>query len=54
MLNIRIAHDQDTLRKIADERRIPVGELLALNPHILLPNQRIAGYPVYFYLRRLV
>ncbi|MCA0756310.1 GMC family oxidoreductase [Paenibacillus sp. N4] len=47
-MNIRIASERDTLRKIADERRIPVGELLAINPHIVHPDRLIAGFPVYF------
>lgn len=46
MVNIRIAGERDTLRRIAAERRIPVGELLALNKLIVHPDQRIAGYPV--------
>lgn len=47
MLNIRIARDRETLRTIARERGMTAGELLAINPHIRHPDQRIAGYPVY-------
>ncbi|WP_223193050.1 GMC oxidoreductase [Paenibacillus sedimenti] len=45
-MKIWIAREWDTLRSIANEHHIPTEDLLALNPHIHGPDQRIAGYPV--------
>lgn len=47
-MNIWIARDHDTLKIIADERQIPIGELLSLNPHIEHPNQPIPGNTVVY------
>lgn len=45
-MKIWIAREWDTLRIIADEHHIPIQDLLALNPRISEPDQRISGYPV--------
>jgi len=42
-LKIWIARNNDTLRIIADQKRIPIEDLLTLNPFIEHPDQNIAG-----------
>lgn len=45
-LKIWVARNNDTLQIIADQKRIPIEDLLTLNPFIEHPNQYIAGKPV--------
>jgi choline dehydrogenase-like flavoprotein len=45
-LKIWVARDKDTLRVISDQNRIPIEDLLSLNPDIHHPDQNIAGNPV--------
>ncbi|WP_373460189.1 GMC oxidoreductase [Paenibacillus sp. V4I7] len=43
VLKIWVARNNDTLRIIADQKRVSIDELLSLNPSIENPDQNIAG-----------
>ncbi|WP_235548767.1 hypothetical protein [Paenibacillus sp. Soil522] len=47
-MKIWVARGNDTLRTIANEHHMPLGELQSVNLHIGHPDQNIAGKPVYF------
>jgi choline dehydrogenase-like flavoprotein len=42
-LKIWVAHSNDTLRIIADQKRVSIDDLITLNPSIEHPDQNIAG-----------
>ena len=46
-MKVWVAHENDTLRTIADKNHLQLEELIALNPSIESPDQNIAGKPVY-------
>ncbi|WP_063891976.1 GMC oxidoreductase [Paenibacillus sp. Soil787] len=46
-LKIWVARNNDTLRIIADQKRVSIDELLSLNPSIENPDQNIVGKLVY-------
>ncbi|WP_223192914.1 GMC oxidoreductase [Paenibacillus sedimenti] len=45
-LKIWVARNNDTLRIIADQKRVSIDDLIILNPSIESPDQNIAGKPV--------
>jgi hypothetical protein len=45
-LKIWLARNNDTLRIIADYKRVSIDDLITLNPSIKSPDQIIAGKPV--------
>jgi hypothetical protein len=47
-LKIWLARNNDTLRIIADYKRVSIDDLITLNPSIKSPDQIIAGKPVIF------
>jgi choline dehydrogenase-like flavoprotein len=46
-MKVWVAHENDTLRTIAEKNHLPLEKLIALNPCMENPDQNIAGKPVY-------